>query len=136
MTVDGRVIAYPTEMQSYVVFANRGMLEDAGVDIPTGETTAWEDLREIALAATTPDAHGLGWGLSSPTAVFMAMAPAFGGPTSRAPAPTPPWRSGRGKWPCPNSSTPWPTRTGRSCRSRSPSRARRRSRPSTRATSP
>ncbi|MEU0239258.1 extracellular solute-binding protein [Nocardiopsis sp. NPDC006198] len=79
VTVDGQVIAYPTEMQSYVVFANRGMLEDAGVDIPTGETTAWEDLREIALAATTPDAHGLGWGLSSPTAVFMAMAPAFGG---------------------------------------------------------
>ncbi|GAA1441782.1 ABC transporter substrate-binding protein [Nocardiopsis tropica] len=79
VTVDGQVIAYPTEMQSYVVFANRGMLEDAGVDVPTGETMAWEDLREIALAATTPDAHGLGWGLSSPTAVFMAMAPAFGG---------------------------------------------------------
>ncbi|MEE2037398.1 extracellular solute-binding protein [Nocardiopsis sp. CT-R113] len=79
VTVDGQVIAYPTEMQSYVVFANRGSLESAGVDIPTGETMTWEELREIALATTTADSYGLGWGLSSPTAVFMAMAPAFGG---------------------------------------------------------
>lgn len=79
VTVDGQVIAYPTELQSYVVFANRELLESADVEIPSGETMTWEELREIALATTTDGSYGLGWGLSSPTAVFMAMAPAFGG---------------------------------------------------------
>lgn len=79
VTVDGQVIAYPTEMQSYVVFANRGLLEDAGVAVPDGETMTWEELREIAQATTSGDQYGLGWGLSSPTAAFMSMAPAFGG---------------------------------------------------------
>ncbi|MBE3001260.1 sugar ABC transporter substrate-binding protein [Nocardiopsis sp. HNM0947] len=79
VTVDGEVIAYPTELQSYVVFANRGMLEDAGVEVPDGDTMTWQELREAAADTTTGDQHGLGWGLSSPTAAFMSMAPAFGG---------------------------------------------------------
>ena len=79
VTVDDQVIAYPTELQSYVVFANRALLEDAGVEIPTGETMTWDELREIARATTKGDVYGLGWGLSSPTAAFMALAPGFGG---------------------------------------------------------
>lgn len=79
VTVDGQVIAYPTELQSYMVFANRTLLEDAGVEIPTGETMTWDELREIAKATTKGDVYGLGWGLSSPTATFMSLAPGFGG---------------------------------------------------------
>ncbi|HJE59834.1 MAG TPA: sugar ABC transporter substrate-binding protein [Nocardiopsis listeri] len=79
VTVDGQIVAYPTELQSYVVFANRGLLEDAGVSIPEDETMTWDELREIAEATTSGDRYGLGWGLSSPTAAFMSMAPAFGG---------------------------------------------------------
>src|SRR5690606_3585433 len=79
VTVDDQVIAYPTELQSYMVFANKTMLEDAGVEIPTGETMTWDELREIAQATTKDGAYGLGWGLASPTAAFMAMAPGFGG---------------------------------------------------------
>lgn len=79
VTVDDQVIAYPTELQSYMVFANRTMLEAAGVEIPTGETMTWDELREIARVTTTDGAYGLGWGLASPTAAFMAMAPGFGG---------------------------------------------------------
>ncbi|PXY27918.1 ABC transporter substrate-binding protein [Prauserella muralis] len=79
VTVDGQVIAYPTELQSYMVFANRKLLQRAGVEIPTGPTMSWEQLREIAKATTKDGTYGLGWGLSSPTAAFMALAPGFGG---------------------------------------------------------
>jgi ABC-type glycerol-3-phosphate transport system substrate-binding protein len=79
VTVDDQVIAYPTELQSYMAFANRAMLEDAGVEIPTGDTMTWDELREIAQATTSGDVYGLAWGLASPTATFMSMAPQFGG---------------------------------------------------------
>ncbi|MGO1316335.1 MAG: ABC transporter substrate-binding protein, partial [Cellulomonadaceae bacterium] len=79
VTVDGEVIAYPTELQSYMVFANKTLLEDAGVEIPTGDTMSWDELREIAQATTSADTYGLGWGLKSPTAAFMSFAPGFGG---------------------------------------------------------
>ncbi|MEN5074924.1 sugar ABC transporter substrate-binding protein [Isoptericola cucumis] len=79
VTVDDQVVAYPTELQSYMVFANKKLLQDADVDIPTGETMTWDELREIAKATTKGETYGLGWGLSSPTATFMTMAPGFGG---------------------------------------------------------
>ncbi|MGF0116947.1 ABC transporter substrate-binding protein [Promicromonospora sp. Marseille-Q5078] len=79
VTVDDQVIAYPTELQSYMVFANKKLLDDAGVEIPTGDTMTWDQLREIAQATTKGKTYGLGWGLSSPTAAFMTLAPGFGG---------------------------------------------------------
>ncbi|WP_191244527.1 ABC transporter substrate-binding protein [Amycolatopsis deserti] len=79
VTVDNQVIAYPTELQSYVVFANRALLQKAGVTIPSGDTMSWDQLREIAKATTRDGAFGLGWGLSSPTAAMVALAPGFGG---------------------------------------------------------
>jgi multiple sugar transport system substrate-binding protein len=79
VTVDDQVIAYPTELQSYMVFANKTLLDAAGVEVPTGETMTWDELQQIAAATTTGGTYGLGWGLKSPTAAFMAMAPAFGG---------------------------------------------------------
>ncbi|PRX50890.1 carbohydrate ABC transporter substrate-binding protein (CUT1 family) [Prauserella shujinwangii] len=79
VTVDGKVIGYPTELQSYMVFANKTMLEDAGVEIPAGPTMTWQQLRDIAKATTGDGRYGLGWGLSSPTAAFLALAPGFGG---------------------------------------------------------
>jgi ABC-type glycerol-3-phosphate transport system substrate-binding protein len=79
VTVDEQVIAYPTELQSYMVFANKSLLDAAGVEIPSGDTTTWEEMREIAAATTAGGTYGLGWGLKSPTAAFMAMAPGFGG---------------------------------------------------------
>jgi multiple sugar transport system substrate-binding protein len=79
VTVDGKVIAAPTELQSYVVFANKTQLQQAGVTIPTGATMTWDQLRDIAKATTKDGKFGLGWGLSSPTAAFVALAPGFGG---------------------------------------------------------
>ncbi len=79
VTVDDQVIAYPTELQSYMVFANRTLLTQAGVDIPTGETMTWDELRDIARATTANGVYGLGWGLKSPSATFMTMGPTFDG---------------------------------------------------------
>ncbi len=79
VTVDEQVVAYPTELQSYMVFANKALLDAAGVEVPTGDTMTWDELQEIAAATTTGGTFGLGWGLKSPTAAFMTMSPAFGG---------------------------------------------------------
>lgn len=73
VTHEGEIIAYPSTMQSYMAFANTDLLEAAGVEIPTGETMTWEELREIAQATTSGDTYGLAWGLGSPTAAMMSL---------------------------------------------------------------
>lgn len=79
VTVDGQVVAYPTTLQSYMVFANLDLLEAAGVEVPSGDTMTWDEFRSIAQATTTADAFGLGWGLKSPTATFMSLGLGFDG---------------------------------------------------------
>jgi ABC-type glycerol-3-phosphate transport system substrate-binding protein len=79
VTVDGQVVAYPTELQSYMVFANRTLLEAAGVTIPTGDTMTWETFRDLARATTSGGVYGVAWGLKSPTATFMSLSLGFGG---------------------------------------------------------
>ncbi|WP_163544061.1 ABC transporter substrate-binding protein [Occultella kanbiaonis] len=79
VTVNDQIIAYPSTMQSYMVFANADLLEQAGVEVPSGDSMTWDELREIARATTTADVHGLGWGLGSPAATVMTLAPGFGG---------------------------------------------------------
>lgn len=79
VTVGDEIIAYPSTLQSYMAFANADLLEQAGVEVPTGDTMTWDELAEIAKATTT-DAHkGLGWGLASPTATIMSLALGFDG---------------------------------------------------------
>jgi ABC-type glycerol-3-phosphate transport system substrate-binding protein len=78
-TPDGAIIAAPTLMQSYVVFANLDAFEAAGVEVPTGETLAWDDFQALAASLTTDDQAGLGWGLKSPTATIMNLSLGFGG---------------------------------------------------------
>lgn len=79
VTVDDQIVAYPTELQSYMVFANTKLLKDAGVEVPTGDTMTWDQLREMSKKATANGVSGIGWGLASPTAAFMAMGPGFDG---------------------------------------------------------
>ena len=73
VTVDGKVIAGPTLLQSYVVFANKTLLKDAGVQMPSGDTWSWDDFQAAAKATTNGDVHGLGWGLGDPTATVMSL---------------------------------------------------------------
>ncbi len=78
VTVDDQIIAAPTLLQSYMVFANRGLLEQAGVEIPEGGTWAWDDFQAAAAATTSGDTFGLGWGLNEPTATMMSLGQNFG----------------------------------------------------------
>ncbi len=78
-TPDGAIIAAPTLLQSYVVFANVDAFEAAGVEVPTGETLAWDDFEQLAVDLAPEGGYGLGWGLRSPTATVMNLALGFGG---------------------------------------------------------
>jgi multiple sugar transport system substrate-binding protein len=79
VTVDNKVIAMPTELQTYVVFANKKLLEASGATIPTGESMTLEQFRALAKATTKDGQFGLAWGLKSPTATFMSLALTSGG---------------------------------------------------------
>jgi ABC-type glycerol-3-phosphate transport system substrate-binding protein len=79
VTVDGQVVAYPTELQTYMAFANKAIFDAAGVEVPSGDTMTWETFREVAKATTSDGVYGLGWGLKSPTASFMSLALGYGG---------------------------------------------------------
>ena len=73
VTVDDQVIAAPTLLQSYVVFANRGLLEEAGVEVPEGDTWSWDDFQAAAQATTNGGTYGVGWGLAEPTATMLSL---------------------------------------------------------------
>ena len=80
VTVEGKLIAAPTVLQSYLVFANSKLLDKAGVKVPTGATMTWDQFADLAKEVEektgTP---GVGWGLKSPTASFMNLSLGFGG---------------------------------------------------------
>jgi ABC-type glycerol-3-phosphate transport system substrate-binding protein len=76
---DGKIYAAPTLLQSYVVFANTDLLKADKITVPSGDTLSWDDLQSIAKQATTGGAHGLGWGLKSPTATMMTLGLNFDG---------------------------------------------------------
>jgi multiple sugar transport system substrate-binding protein len=78
VTVDDQVIAAPTLLQSYMVFANRDLLERADVTIPEGDTWSWDDFQAAAGATTQGRTFGLGWGLGDPTATMMSLGLNFG----------------------------------------------------------
>ena len=78
-TSDGAIIAAPTLLQSYVVFANTDVFDAAGVAVPTGDTMTWDDFAALSKSLTNGDTFGLGWGLKSPTATVMNLALGFDG---------------------------------------------------------
>jgi multiple sugar transport system substrate-binding protein len=78
VTVEDQIVAAPTLLQSYMVFANTDLLEQAGIEIPTGETWSWDDFQAAAAQATTEDHYGVGWGLAEPTATVTSLGMNFG----------------------------------------------------------
>lgn len=75
---DGSIVAAPTLLQSYVVFANTDAFADAGVELPTGDSLAWDDFQALA-GQVAGDGFGLGWGLQQPTAAVMNLSLGFDG---------------------------------------------------------
>ncbi|MFP3465982.1 ABC transporter substrate-binding protein [Leifsonia sp. SIMBA_070] len=78
-TGDGKIVAAPTLLQSYVVFANKKAFSDAGVAVPTGKTLSWQDFQDLSTKLTANGNFGTGWGMKSPTATVMNLALGFGG---------------------------------------------------------
>jgi ABC-type glycerol-3-phosphate transport system substrate-binding protein len=78
-TPDGKVVAAPTLLQTYVVFANTAAFDKAGVDVPDGDEVSWDDLRADAKKLTAGGKFGLGWGLKQPAAGIMNTAIGFDG---------------------------------------------------------
>jgi multiple sugar transport system substrate-binding protein len=78
-TADGKVVAAPTLLQTYVVFANTDAFASAGVDVPSGDTLSWDDLRAAAKKLTRDGKFGVAWGLKQPTAAVMNTALNFDG---------------------------------------------------------
>lgn len=72
VTVDGKIIAAPTLLQSYVVFANSAMLSAGGVSAK-GADLSWDDFATYSKKLTTGGNFGLGWGLKQPTASVMSL---------------------------------------------------------------
>ncbi len=79
VTVNGKVIAAPTLLQTYVVFANSKAMADGGVEAPSGDTMSWDDFQMMAKKLTKGGKYGVGWSLKSPTATMMNLALNFGG---------------------------------------------------------
>ncbi|MFB2597022.1 ABC transporter substrate-binding protein [Herbiconiux sp. P17] len=78
-TSDGKIVAAPTLLQTYVVFANTDAFSAAGVPVPSGDSLSWDDLQADAKQLTTGGNFGVGWGLKQPTAAVMNTALGFGG---------------------------------------------------------
>ncbi|RKT76714.1 carbohydrate ABC transporter substrate-binding protein (CUT1 family) [Terracoccus luteus] len=79
VTVDGKVVGVPTELQTYVVFANKKLIEAAGQQVPTGSSMTYDQFEALAKATTKSGQYGVSWGLKSPTATFMSLALASDG---------------------------------------------------------
>lgn len=78
-TPDGKIVAAPTLLQSYVVFANKKAFSDAGISVPTGDTLSWDEFESLSKKLTANGNFGTGWGMKSPTATVMNLALGFGG---------------------------------------------------------
>jgi multiple sugar transport system substrate-binding protein len=76
---DGAIIAAPTLLQTYVVYANTDAFAAAGVEVPTGDELTWDELAEISKSLTANGSYGVGWGLKQPTAAIMNTALGYGG---------------------------------------------------------
>lgn len=75
---NGKLLGVPTEQQTYVVFANKDILQKDGVSIPTGSTMTWDTFESIAKQTTTKGVSGLAWGLQQPASNFTAFGLGFG----------------------------------------------------------
>jgi multiple sugar transport system substrate-binding protein len=78
-TADGKVVAAPTLLQTYVVFANIDAFKAAGVEVPSGDQLSWDDMQAAAKKLATGGKFGVGWGLKQPTAAVMNTALGYDG---------------------------------------------------------
>ena len=101
--IDGQILGYPTENQPHMIFTNKALFKEVGIDVVAQPPKTWDDLRKIAKAVTKKDASGqktqAGWishyavggtgqRLISQRAMFQFMA---GSPLVDTSGPVPKW---------------------------------------------
>ena len=55
---DNQIMGYPTENQPHMLFMNKALLKEAGIDIVAQPPKTWDDIRRMAKEATKKDASG------------------------------------------------------------------------------
>ena len=73
VSIDGILAGIPTEMQTYVVFANKRIFDAAGVQLPSSEEMTLDEFEDAARSTTSEGVSGVTWGLKSPMAAFMSL---------------------------------------------------------------
>lgn len=77
---DKGTFAVPFLLQAYVPFANKALLQQAGIQLPTiSSPWTWDQFQQAAKKLTTGGHYGLGWGLKQPTATMMTLGLNFNG---------------------------------------------------------
>jgi len=79
VTFNNKIYGAPTLLQSYVVFANKKLLDKAGIPVPTDSSPwTWDQFQAASKKLTTGGTYGLGWGLQQPTSAVLSMSLNFG----------------------------------------------------------
>jgi ABC-type glycerol-3-phosphate transport system substrate-binding protein len=80
VTMGGKIYGLPSLLQSYVVFANKSLLDKAGVSPSTASSPwTWQQFEAAAKKTTSGGTYGVGWGLKSPVSAVVSTALNFGG---------------------------------------------------------
>lgn len=73
-------VGVPFLLESRVAFANRAMLDKAGIEIPTPEDPwSFDEFQEAALQLTEGDRYGVAWPLGNPASAMLNLSMSFGG---------------------------------------------------------
>jgi ABC-type glycerol-3-phosphate transport system substrate-binding protein len=57
-TIDGNIMGHPTENQPHMIFLNKKMFTEVGLDAEKSPPKTWEDIRRMAKQLTKKDASG------------------------------------------------------------------------------
>lgn len=80
VTVDEQIVGVPFLLESQVVLANRTLLDEAGIEVPTiDDPWTWDEFERHASELTGGDRYGAAWAVKSPTNRVLNLAMNFGG---------------------------------------------------------
>jgi multiple sugar transport system substrate-binding protein len=77
---DQGTIGVPFLLESRLPLANKTMLEQAGVEVPTPDDPwTWDEFQDAAKKLTDDDTYGVAWPLGSPANAVLNLSQSFGG---------------------------------------------------------
>ncbi|WP_298329196.1 sugar ABC transporter substrate-binding protein [Haloactinopolyspora sp.] len=80
VTFDDSVYAVPFLLDAQVIFANKALLDQAGIEVPAPDDPwTWDEFAEISRKLTDADTYGVAWTLKDPANRILNLALNFGG---------------------------------------------------------